>query len=121
MLTILMTINLAALCTPRAWAWAGAYIWLAILTPLLYIVWQVRRGRISDIDVQLREQRAGPILVTLGCASLAWALGVNLLLLLIGLSLIAWSRVHLRRHTPAQVAAGAVLGWGIFRAVFGLR
>ena len=35
---------------------------------------------------------------------------------LLAVLLVAWSRVHLRRHTPAQALAGAMLGavvtWG---------
>ena len=46
-------------------------------------------------------------------ATLAWAL-IGSLALPLGLSvpLIAWSRVRLKRHTPMQTVAGAVVGFG---------
>lgn len=147
----------------HAWILAGLYALLAILTPLAYLVWLVRSGEVTDLDVQLREQRKKPMLFTLLCGALAWAalllshapvpmlvlagalwiqMGIvfiitlwwkisvhcasaatvttltgcivgTLLPLLIALPLIAWSRVYLRRHTPAQTIAGTLLGCAI--------
>ncbi len=165
-----MALIASTLSSPRAWTWAGVYVFLAILTPLLYLVWLVRRGRITDLDVQLREQRTRPLIFTIACAGLAWlvlalggaplqmvvvtgglwlqmaiifgvtlrwkismhsaaAAGVAMLVwslagtmlpLLIGVPIIAWSRVRLRRHTVAQTIAGAVLGLTIFLAALSL-
>jgi membrane-associated phospholipid phosphatase len=153
--------------SPRAWMWAGIYVLLAVLFPLLYLVWMVRRGQITDLDVQLRKQRARPLAVTIACGGLAWLalmlggapwhmvilartlflqtaviLGVTLywkisvhcaaaagvatwvwslggtpLPLLIGVPVIAWSRVRLGRHTLAQTIAGALLGIASFASV----
>jgi membrane-associated phospholipid phosphatase len=67
------------LSSPGAWLWGGVYALLAVLIPLLYVVWLVKRGDITDIDVQLRKQRFQPLLVTMTCTGLAWlvlALGV---------------------------------------------
>ncbi|MCX7681389.1 MAG: phosphoesterase PA-phosphatase [Anaerolineae bacterium] len=149
--------------TTHAWALAGVYALLAIVIPLAYLVWLVRRGQVTDLDVQLREQRKKPMLFTLLCGALAWAaltvsgaptqmralagalwvqmglvfiitlwwkisvhcssaatvttltgcLAGTLLPLVIALPLIAWSRVRLRRHTPAQTIAGTLLGCAI--------
>jgi membrane-associated phospholipid phosphatase len=153
----------STLSMPRAWRWAGFYAAMAILTPLLYLVWLLHRGYVSDLDVQLREERARPLIFTLACAGLAWfvllighaplemvvvtgglwlqmaviygislwwkisvhsaaAAGIATLvwslvgtpLLVIGVPIIAWSRVRLRRHTVAQTIAGSVLGFAIF-------
>jgi len=148
------------LASPRAWTWAGFYMVLSILVPLGYVVWLLRRGRITDLDVQLREQRARPMIVTIVCTALtgfvlalghapnpmivvtglfclqmvtilvitlrwkismhtATAAGVaalitplvgTLLPLLIGVPIISWSRVRLRRHTLGQAVAGVALG-----------
>jgi membrane-associated phospholipid phosphatase len=152
-----------ALATPRAWLWAGIYIVLAILSPLLFLVWLVKRGDVTDLDVQLRVQRSRPLLFTMACGGLAWlalvagaapgrmivlaggitlqtvlllgitlrwkisvhtatAAGVAVLachllqtpLPLLGVPLIAWSRVHLKRHTTAQTIGGGLLGATIF-------
>jgi membrane-associated phospholipid phosphatase len=144
-----------------AWAWAGIPLALNVLAPILYLIWLHRRGLVSDLDVQRREERARPLLFTLasmlaavvilwrmaapslllgisiaqllqtalaltitlrwkismhGAASAAW---LTLLIFVAGwaaspallaLPLVAWSRVHLGRHTPAQTVAGAALG-----------
>jgi membrane-associated phospholipid phosphatase len=154
--------------TPGAWSWAAIYILLAILMPLLYIIWLVHQGRVSDLDVQLREQRSRPLLAAVAGALTAWlvlylgaapyllvsvasatwiqtaltlgitlrwkisvhcavAAGVAVLVwyvlgsvaapVLVGVLLIAWSRVRLGRHTPAQTLAGALLGVLIFSAI----
>lgn len=154
---------------PRTWMWAGIYASVAILLPLLYLVWLVRRGLVTDLDAQLRKQRIRPMLFTVVCAGLAWlvlalgaaprsmvllagALAVQAvkifvitlrwkisvhcaaaagaatvawsltgtpLPLLVGVPLIAWSRVRLRRHTLAQTIAGALLGLVVLLPITG--
>jgi membrane-associated phospholipid phosphatase len=145
----------------KAWPWLSLYLLLDVLTPLSFLVWQLRRGSITDLDIQLREQRRNTLLVTIGGFALTWlvmliggappaltlmagagmlqwiiifgitmrwkvsihstsATGVAIIILRIfGLSaaplvvsipLIAWSRVKLRHHTPAQTIVGVILG-----------
>jgi membrane-associated phospholipid phosphatase len=150
--------------------WGGIYLVLAIMMPLLYLAWLVKRGRITDLDVRLREQRRRPLLVTIVCTGFAWlvlALGlassimtavavavwVQVLLmlavtlrwkisvhaavaasattvawaflgtplpLLLGVPLVAWSRLGLRRHTLLQTVAGGLLGFVVFFAATSL-
>ena len=52
-------------------------------------------------------------------ATMAWLLSGSILLPAAGTGLIAWSRIRQRRHTPAQTVAGALLGFGVLRLVFG--
>ena len=145
----------------NAWPWLGLYLLLDVLTPLSFLVWQLRRGSITDLDIQLREQRRNTLLVTIGGFALTWlvmllggappaltllagagmlqwiiifaitmrwkvsihstsATGVAILILrifglsavplVISIPLIAWSRVKLRHHTPAQTIVGVILG-----------
>jgi membrane-associated phospholipid phosphatase len=165
-----MALTASVLSGSRAWGWAGAYVVLAILLPVSYLVWLVRRGRVTDLDVQLREQRIRPMVVAVAGAGLAWgvlllggapsqmvvltgALCVQTVVvvaitlywkisvhctaaagaatviwfllgtpfpLLIGVPLIAWSRVRLGRHTLAQTIAGTLLGLTIFVVGFSL-
>jgi hypothetical protein len=56
----------------RTWIWGAVYVSLGVLIPLLYVVWLVIRGQITDIDVRSREQRRRPLLVTLICAGIGW-------------------------------------------------
>ena len=161
---VAMALIASTLHHARAWRWAGLYVFLAILTPVIYLIWLVRHGRVTDLDVQLREQRMRPLIVTIACgaaawialalggapiemvvvagglwlqtvvifsitlwwkisvhsaaaasvATLVWSLAGTSLPLLIGVPIIAWSRVRLRRHTVSQTIAGALLGLAIF-------
>jgi membrane-associated phospholipid phosphatase len=146
-----------------AWLWTSVYM-MAMLAPLIFLIWQLRQGRVTDIDITVREQRQGSQLVTIVSCAVAWfsmwlggappiltlmagvgfvqwiiiytitlrwkisvhtasAAGATLIILrvvgiaaaplVISLPLIAWSRVKLRRHTPAQTIAGALLGSGV--------
>jgi len=156
-----LVMTAAIIGTLRVWVLAVTYILLAIATPLAYLVWLLRRGQVTDFDVQKREQRIRPMQFTLVCGALAWlilavaaaprpvllltgALWVQMgivfiitfwwkisvhcasaatlatimgaligtpLPLMIGLPLLAWSRVHRKRHTPAQAIAGMCLGY----------
>ena len=149
---------------PRAWHWAAVYVSVAILTPVLYLVWLLCRGQITDLGLPLREQRVRPLIFALVCAGLAWlvlaqggapeqmvalARGLWLLIaailgitlswkisvhsavaasvatlvwylggtavpLLIGVPVVAWSRVRLGRHAVDETVAGALLGLTVF-------
>jgi membrane-associated phospholipid phosphatase len=47
--------------TVQAWRFAALYVGLAIATPILYLLWLLRRGTVSDIDVQIRGERWRPL------------------------------------------------------------
>jgi membrane-associated phospholipid phosphatase len=67
-----LVVTAALAATRRAWILAGVYALLAVVTPLTYLVWLLRHGHITDLDVQRREQRMRPMLFTLVCGALAW-------------------------------------------------
>lgn len=167
---VAMLLTASTLSNPRAWMWAGTHVLCANLTPLLYLIWLLHRGLVTDLDVQIREQRIRPMVFTTVCvglagfvlmlgaapwqmivvaaalwvqtvvifgitlrwkisvhcttaagvATLAWILAGTPLPLLVGVPLVAWSRVRLRRHTLAQTAAGTMLGLVIFLGAFWL-
>jgi len=151
----------ASMAVPGVWLWSAIYIVMAMIAPLLFLIWQVRHGHVTDLDVQLREQRKASLLVTIAGFGVSWLLmylgdapvlfkamagagfvqwlvifaitlrwkisahttsaaNVTMLILrvfglaaaplVISIPLIAWSRVKLRRHTPGQTVAGALLG-----------
>lgn len=52
--------------------WATLGILFAPVTPLLYLLRQMRRGAVTDHHVRRREQRAGIILFTLACGLVAF-------------------------------------------------
>lgn len=58
---------------PSAWLWGGFYTGMTIFLPVLYIVWKIHRGEISDFHIRHREQRIQPMKLTLLSAIIAWA------------------------------------------------
>ncbi len=73
-LVALMALLLTAVTftLPGIWMWAGVYVLLAMVVPLIYLIWLVRRGKVTDLNLHLREQRQGPFIVTLAGAAAAW-------------------------------------------------
>jgi len=70
--TTVIGLTASTIATLKAWVWAGVYVLLAIFTPLLNVFLLVRRGRVTDIDVCLREQRIRPLLFSIVCSTMAW-------------------------------------------------
>jgi len=58
---------------PNAWLWAGYYLSMTVLLPVVYILWKVHRGEITDFHIRRREQRIRPMALTLASATFAWA------------------------------------------------
>lgn len=147
--------------THTGWMWALLYTVCTVLIPSAYVVYQVKRGTITDFHMERREERIRPLLLTLACAGLAWWVlwawdtprplrlfaavnglqtllfllltmrwkvsmhtaaisgfsvllvnffGLSALSLSISVPVVAWSRVHMRRHTIGQTIGGVLLG-----------
>jgi membrane-associated phospholipid phosphatase len=62
----------ASMTMPGVWLWSGLYVIMAMVAPMLFLIWQVRHGRVTDLDVQLREQRKGSLLVTIAGFGVSW-------------------------------------------------
>src|SRR5262245_10470434 len=113
------------LSTREAYVWSGVYIGLAVLAPLIFLLWLIYCGRVSDLDIQLREERVLPfILAVIGAAS-AWSVlklgsAPLLLVLLAGmtcalLALLVGITLRWKISVHCSMAAGfAVLVWIIF-------
>lgn len=167
--TTMVGLTASTIATLRAWVWASVYVLLAIYAPLVNVFLLVRRGRVTDIDVCLREQRIRPLLFAIACSLVAWvglmlgsaprelliiagAVSLQMAIVLaitlrwkismhcaaaagaatvlwslmgtplpmVGVPIIAWSRVKLRRHTIGQTVAGSLLGLSVFLPVLKL-
>ena len=59
---------------PGAWKWASGYVSIAVLAPLGFLIWALRRGAVTGLDVPMRRERLVPQLVTMACMIVAWAL-----------------------------------------------
>lgn len=76
-LTTTACIALGVLSLPASrstWYWMGVYLVLVVLMPLLYLVWLLKKGLITDIHLKVREQRTRPLLVTVAAAFMAWGI-----------------------------------------------
>lgn len=148
----------------RRWAWAVMYFLLAVIVPFFYMVWQLHKGRIDDLDVTTREQRFPSQLFTTTLAWFAWLvmrnndvgtsmltfpgmLAITMLVILlvttrwkisvhcatmagvttflwhlngspwpliVGVPVLAWSRLTLERHSLVEIIAGTLLGPAAF-------
>lgn len=110
----------AALQTPVAWVWTAVYLLVAALMPAGYVVWLFRRGKISDLHMNKREERFGPMLVMIGGAVTGWLLlswggAPRVLLVLAGAQalnafIFYWITLHwkISQHT-SSIAALTVL------------
>lgn len=110
----------------QAMQWALVYVALVCLLPAAYIAFEVWRGRITDVHINLREQRLRPFTVSLIGTGIAWfalqLLGAPTLmplftlftLLQILLMLVLTTRWKISMHsmsiTSAVVTAGALYG-----------
>lgn len=105
-----------------AWAWLGVLLFLAVLAPLFYVLLAIRLGQVSDLDLQSREQRTLPMLVTIGSLFLGglvvWVAGapplIVLLALACGLEMVALFLITRRWKISMHSAAAAgvaVLAW----------
>jgi membrane-associated phospholipid phosphatase len=56
----------------QALLWAFIYIALVCVLPVVYIAWMVRRGKITDIHMKVRQQRIRPFIVSMVCTTIAW-------------------------------------------------
>jgi membrane-associated phospholipid phosphatase len=54
------------------------YLLIAVVAPVLYVVWLLKSGRITDFHLSDRRQRRGPFIASLACGIAAWGLLVYL-------------------------------------------
>ena len=94
----------------------GIIAWLILLRPtvsqtlqLVALINIVQTALLSLITTQWKISVHSAAIT--GLAVLAWHLiGNAAIFLFLCIPLIAWSRLHLKRHTPLQLIAGATLG-----------
>jgi membrane-associated phospholipid phosphatase len=130
---------IAALLTARAtgtwaaWAWAGLHALLAVLLPVLYIAWLVRRGRVTNMHLRVREERFRPLVFSIvagACSVVALGLGgaPHLLVVLAVLHLVQLAfflgltlrwKVSVHCAAASGLAVLAVFLWGTGGALLG--
>jgi membrane-associated phospholipid phosphatase len=155
-----------------AFVYACITLFFLSVGPLIYTLIGVRLGKLSDMDVSRRSERAGPFLFSIVSVAIGWLVlmltqgpknlqtlliitavngtimmittlrwkisihassmggaatiltalyGAVMLPAFLLLVLVSWSRVALRRHTIAQVVAGALASIAISLAILKIR
>lgn len=110
----------------QALTWAAIYCLLVCILPLVYVAWMVRRGHISDLHMQFRQQRIRPFIVSIICTTIAWwtlrflgappvvplfALFSLVQIAVVAVITLVWQiSMHAMSITGVVVAAGAFFG-----------
>lgn len=47
------------------WAWTGAFVTLSVIPPVLYIMWLIQAGKVTNFHLDVRKQRKGPLILIL--------------------------------------------------------
>lgn len=89
-----------ALNTRQTWLWAGLYLLLAVLIPLLFLIVQVQLGNVTDMDIHLREQRQGSLFATTLGSAISWlAMTVGgahqTVRFMVGLAVAQWLAIYM--------------------------
>lgn len=74
LISAVLLVTASAVAGEAAWTWAVTEIGVGVVAPLLYLLARSRAGGVSDLDVELREQRLFPQVVmvaSLGAAFIA--------------------------------------------------
>ena len=107
----------------EAWLWAGAFAALGVVVPTGYIIHLYRRGRVSDLHLNRREERTRPLIVAVvasgGAAALLWSAAAPPLLLAIAavqllqtlLFLAVTLRWKISAHCAGTAGLAAVCWW----------
>lgn len=72
LVTIGVCLTALKLGTSSAWLWAGFYLLMGVLLPVLYIVRKVQQGEITDFHIKVREQRIRPMILMLVTSLAGW-------------------------------------------------
>jgi membrane-associated phospholipid phosphatase len=64
--------------SPGTYRCALVYYCIAVLLPVVYVVWAVRTGRIADFHLSNRRERVAPFVVSLACGLGAWIVLVSM-------------------------------------------
>jgi membrane-associated phospholipid phosphatase len=67
-----VVISAFEIASRAAWYWVLYILVFNILLPCAYILWLKRKGKVTDFDVYLREQRFWPYVFSLSCGGLSW-------------------------------------------------
>ncbi len=103
----------------RIWGWVVMQISASMVLPCFYVLYQVRRGRLTDLEIFQRRQRHVPNLIFFVCGLISWILllvfEAPIELILVGgaglLLLFILSTVNFLYKISAHVAAASIFAF----------
>ncbi len=113
--------------TAAAWGWAALFIAVGVLLPTGYVLFLFRRGHLSDLHMNVREERtrplAGAVAASVAALGLLWAGGAGPLMILVAgvqtVQALLFLGVTLRWKISAHCAGFtglAVVCWWLYGA-----
>ena len=101
----------AQLASLGAWLW-GSFIFLfSIITPLGYILFQLKRGQVSDFEIYHREQRKSSYLFTMVCGvvsvAVMWLFAAPILIIVLGAAAVIQVGIMFLINTRWKISAHA--------------
>ena len=113
----------------QGFLWAFTYIGMVCLIPLVFIAIQVKRGAITDVHLEIREQRIAPFLVTMIGSGLAFGVlrliattsvmpafalfSFVQLAVMLSITMIWQISVHTFCIAGATITCGTLFGWTV--------
>lgn len=117
----------AAESREQALLWALIYVSLVCVLPMIYIGWMYKRGKITDLHMNVRQERIKPFMVSLVATTIAWwtlrALGAPPVIPVLALSgmiqlavlaaiTLVW-QVSMHAMSTGAAVIGAVWAYGL--------
>jgi hypothetical protein len=113
----------------QGFLWAMTYIGMVCLIPLVFIAIQVKRGAITDLHLEVREQRIAPFVVTMIGSGLAFGVlrliaGASVmpafalfsfvqLGVMLGITMMWQISIHAICIAGATITCGTLFGWTV--------
>ncbi|MCS6773784.1 MAG: hypothetical protein RMM31_03080 [Anaerolineae bacterium] len=69
----LIAVVVASGVAAKGWLWGIGYLALAVFVPTAYVLFQLARGRVHDVQLSVREERLKPYLLTVVCMVVSFA------------------------------------------------
>lgn len=63
----LAAVVVASSVAAQSWLWGAGYLAFAVVVPTGYVLFQLARGRLRDVQLPAREERLKPYLLTVAC------------------------------------------------------
>ena len=100
-----------------AWFWSSFIFLSGIISPLSFILFQLKKGKVSDFEIYHREQRKGSYIFTMVCGTVSvivmWLFAAPILLLILAAAAVIQVLIMSLINTRWKISAHAA-SMGLF-------